>query len=166
MMVTRNIPTDPRSMISCASKIKNSSTKLLIGSYRRGIRFLFLHSNPMPTSYIVCDACYILNDKDYSERMMPLWFPPGKNVFNRDISSYGGDIIMTDINDNPIKLLRSLSTNSGDCSIEWLGCDAGNFSLFESEHFHESPYVPINMFRFFDNRYKAEYFLERLISLS
>lgn len=111
--------------------------------------------------YIVCDACYILSDESY-EILMKLWFSQG--YFMRDIQSYGdGAPAMTDKEGNVIIMHRVMSTNSGDCTVDWLGCDAGNFSLFESETWNEAR---DHMFRYFDDKDRARSYLEKIIKQS
>lgn len=112
--------------------------------------------------YIVCDACYIINDKEYQDKMIKLWFPDG--FFVRDIQVYGDDKPnFTDTNGNPLWLIRSIATNGWDCVVDGLGCDAGNFSLFASETFSEDR---PHMFRYFDSEDEAMAYLEKIIKQS
>lgn len=109
--------------------------------------------------YIVCDVCYIVSDEKYDKQIMPLWFPDSTWQIH-EIE----DIDTIDIYGNPLHLIRTMSTNFWDCVVEWLGCDAWNFSLFSSDTFD----VRDNkwMFRVFDSEDEAREFQERIISNS
>jgi len=119
--------------------------------------------------YIVCDACYIIHEEDYDKKIIPLWFPVWQNIFNNDVMAYGWDVTMRSKFDCPVNLIRSTSTHSWDCTIDWLGCDAWNFSVFEMD---SNDYVIADMekndhmFRIFNHREEAIAYQQKLISKS
>lgn len=131
--------------------------------------------------YIVCDACYMVHDEDYDKILMPLWFPPGLNVAVNDFQAYGGEFTIRSKFSNPalvaqsewheymVNFLRYMSTHGWDCVIDWLGCDAGNFSVFEIDCDEKTWLNFLNnkrMFRVFDTQYQAIAFLEMIIAQS
>lgn len=119
--------------------------------------------------YIVCDACYMVDSEDYDKILMPIWFPENHPISVNNFQSYGGDFTLKSLFNRPVNFVQYMSTNAGDCVVDWLGCDAGNFSLFEIDC-DEETLIQFNakrhMFRVFEDRDDARSYLEKIISKS